>query len=88
VKPDLMKLLYAEPPSVCKRYLAFIVQKGLSFSCMAKRKGLSEEALEFFRAQGKRGGLKSSKARMKKLTPEVRSAIAKKAAAARWGKKD
>ena len=54
---------------------------------MAKRKGLSEDALEFFRAQGKRGGLKSSKARMKKLTPEERSAIARKAAEARWGKK-
>ena len=56
--------------------------------CMAKRKGLSEEALEFFRAQGKRGGLKGSKARMKKMTPEERTAIAKRAAAVRWGKKD
>jgi hypothetical protein len=55
---------------------------------MARRKGLNEEALEFFRAQGKRGGLKSASARMKKLTPEERSAIAKKAAAARWGKKE
>jgi hypothetical protein len=55
---------------------------------MAKRKGLSEEALEFFRAHGKRGGLKSSKARMKKLTPEVRSEVARRAAIARWGKKD
>jgi hypothetical protein len=54
---------------------------------MAKRTGLSEEALKFFRAQGKRGGLKSASARMKKLTPEQRSAVAKKAAAARWGKK-
>jgi hypothetical protein len=54
---------------------------------MAKRKGLSEEALEFFRAQGKRGGLKSANARMKKLTPEQRSEVARKAAIARWGKK-
>jgi len=54
---------------------------------MAKRKGLSDDALDFFREQGKRGGLKSASARMKKLTPEERSAIAKKAAAARWGKK-
>jgi hypothetical protein len=53
---------------------------------MAKRKGLNEEALAFFRAQGKRGGLKSSRARMKKLTPEERSEIGRKAAA-RWGKK-
>ena len=53
---------------------------------MAKRKGLNEEALAYFRAQGKRGGLKSSRARMKKLTPEERSEIGRKAAA-RWGKK-
>jgi hypothetical protein len=68
--------------------ILIFLQRGLSFPHMAKRKGLSEEALEFFRAQGKRGGLKSSKARMKKLTPEERSAIARKAAAARWKKKD
>jgi hypothetical protein len=54
---------------------------------MAKQKGLNEEALAYFRAQGKRGGLKSSRARMKKLTPEERSEIGRKAAAARWGKK-
>lgn len=33
---------------------------------------------------GRRGGLKGGKARAAKLTPEQRSAIAKKAAAARW----
>jgi hypothetical protein len=41
---------------------------------------VSDEALEFFRAQGKRGGLKSRAARMKKLTPEDRSAIVRKGA--------
>ena len=51
------------------------------------KNGLSAEALEFFRAQGRRGGLKSKKARMKKLTAEERSEIGRKAAAARWGKK-
>ena len=35
---------------------------------------------------GRRGGLKGGKARAKKLSPERRSEIAKKAAAARWGK--
>lgn len=35
---------------------------------------------------GRRGGLKGGKARAAKLTPEQRSAAAKKAAAARWGK--
>ena len=36
---------------------------------------------------GRLGGLKGGKARAKKLTPEQRSEIAKKAAEARWAKK-
>ncbi len=36
-------------------------------------------------ALGKLGGKKGGKARAKKLSPERRKAIAKKAAAARWG---
>jgi len=36
-------------------------------------------------ALGKLGGAKGGKARAAKLTPEQRSGIAKKAAAARWG---
>lgn len=43
---------------------------------MAKRKNPAAVAL------GKRG----AKARLKKLSPEKRSEVAKKAAAARWGK--
>ena len=35
---------------------------------------------------GRRGGLKGGKARAQKLTPEQRSEIARKAAAARWNK--
>jgi hypothetical protein len=38
-------------------------------------------------ALGKLGGKKGGKARAAKLTPERRAEIAKKAAAARWGKK-
>jgi hypothetical protein len=34
---------------------------------------------------GRQGGLKGGKARAEKLTPEQRSEIARKAAAARWG---
>jgi hypothetical protein len=45
------------------------------------KKAIPAEVLEFFRKQGKRGGKLSGKARMVKLTPEQRSAIAKKAAA-------
>jgi hypothetical protein len=46
---------------------------------MAKKK-MPAEALDFFRAEGRRGG----KARLKNLTPAKRSEIARKAAAARW----
>ena len=35
---------------------------------------------------GRRGGLKGGKARADRMTPEQRSAAAKKAAAARWAK--
>jgi len=53
---------------------------------MAKKK-LSEDALAYFKSEGRRGGLKSAKGRMTKLSPEQRSAVARKAAAARWSKK-
>jgi hypothetical protein len=46
-----------------------------------------EEMRELARKFGRRGGLKGGKARAEKLTPEQRSAIAKKAAQARWAKK-
>lgn len=36
-------------------------------------------------ARGRKGGEKGGKARAEALTPEERSAIAKKAASARWG---
>jgi len=39
-------------------------------------------------AIGRLGGLKGGRARADKLTPAQKQAIAKKAAAARWGKKD
>jgi hypothetical protein len=39
-------------------------------------------------ALGKLGGLKGGMARAAKLTPEQRSEIARKAAAARWAKKE
>jgi hypothetical protein len=42
------------------------------------------EAAKFL---GRLGGLKGGKARAKKLTPERRSAIARKGAEVRWGKK-
>jgi hypothetical protein len=48
---------------------------------VAKKK-LPSEVLDYFRKEGKKGGKLSGAARMEKLTPEQRSAIAKKAAAA------
>jgi hypothetical protein len=38
-------------------------------------------------ALGRKGGLKGGKARAAKMTPEERSESARRAAAARWGKK-
>jgi hypothetical protein len=39
-------------------------------------------------ALGRRGGLKGGKARAANMTPEQRSEAARKAAAARWAKRD
>lgn len=50
---------------------------------MKKRSQLSEGALEFFREQGRAGGLKRSEG----MTPERRSEMARKAVQSRWAKK-
>ena len=47
----------------------------------------AEEMRELARKLGRRGGKKGGPARRDKLTLEQRSAIAKKAAEARWAKK-
>jgi pimeloyl-ACP methyl ester carboxylesterase len=47
----------------------------------------TEEMRELARRLGRRGGKKGGPARRDKLTPEERSAIANKAAEARWAKK-
>jgi hypothetical protein len=54
---------------------------------MAKKRGLSKEALKYFQDQGRKGGKLGGKKRAESLTREQRSAIAKKAAAKRWEKK-
>jgi hypothetical protein len=51
-------------------------------------KKIPQEALEFFRKQGSKGGKLSAEARMRKLTPEQRSDIARKAVAAREAKRN
>jgi hypothetical protein len=47
------------------------------------RKKLPKDVLEFFRQQGVKGGKLSGAARMRKMTPEQRSEVARKAVAAR-----
>ena len=49
---------------------------------MARKTAVSKYLAEI----GRKGGKASGKARMEKLTPEQRVAVAKKAAAARWAK--
>lgn len=61
--------------------------KGVNIVEDMARKKIPAEALEFFRKAGSRGGKIGTKARMKKLTPEQRTELARKAAAARWAKK-
>ena len=53
--------------------------------CMAKTK-LPKEVLDFFAKEGARGGKIGGKKRMEALTPEQRSELGKKAAAARLKK--
>jgi hypothetical protein len=52
-----------------------------------KRDIVSRVMREMGKKGGKAGGEKGGKARMGSLTPEQRKALAKKAAAARWGKR-
>ncbi len=49
---------------------------------MAKKPADSKYLAEI----GRKGGKKSGESRMEKMTPDQRQAVAKKAAAARWGK--
>ena len=49
--------------------------------------GEIEEEVEVGKEYARKGGLKGGRVRAKKLTPERRREIAKKAAQARWSKK-
>jgi hypothetical protein len=53
---------------------------------LAMASKLPSEVREFFVQKGKEGGKIGGKARAKKLTPERRQEIAKKAVQARWAK--
>jgi hypothetical protein len=57
----------------------------LSVNADTETAGLSDEVRHLIAvALGRQGGLKGGKARAKKLSPKTRTAIAKKAARARW----
>ena len=57
----------------------------LAHQIVAESIGDAEKVPSPERTRGRRaGGLKAGRARAEKLTPEERSAIARKAAAARW----
>jgi hypothetical protein len=75
--------LYAEPPSGVKTLLQIFL-KGVKLSGMAK---IPASVKAYFREEGRKGGKLSAAARMQKMTPAQRKAIAKKAAKARWAKK-
>jgi len=55
---------------------------GFSINSVARKTAVSKYLAEI----GRKGGKASGKARMEKLTPEQRVAVAKTAAAARWAK--
>jgi hypothetical protein len=69
-----------------KRNLQFL-RDGLKLWAMARKRKLPDEALKFFKAEGRKGGLEGGKIRAEKLSPKRRKEIAQKAAQARWGKK-
>lgn len=52
---------------------------------MAKK--LPKDIKEFFQREGAKGGKKGGKSRMAGMTDAQRKELAKKGAAARWGKK-
>jgi len=62
-------------------FVLTFIPKRFSISGMARKKNPAAVAL------GRLGGRKSGKARMRKLTPEKRSEVARAAALARWRKR-
>jgi hypothetical protein len=72
-------------PIELNKLAAFIVEQTTSEEPEVEEQPIKNPAAV---ALGKLGGKKGGKARAEKLTPEQRSEIARKAARARWKKKD
>lgn len=68
-------------PNKLAKYIADVVAGDATAEDMAQPPVKNAAAV----ALGRLGGMKGGKARAAKLTPEERKAIAKKAAAKRWG---
>jgi hypothetical protein len=71
-------------PTDLNRLAASIVADATDEETADLYEGKNPAAVEL----GRQGGLKGGRARAEKLTPEQRSAIARKAALARWGTAD
>src|SRR5271155_4456137 len=67
--------------SIVNRWLIFY-RSGFRINTVAQKTSISKYLAEI----GRKGGRASGKARMEKLTPEQRQAVARTAAAARWAK--
>ncbi|MCL5808641.1 MAG: hypothetical protein M1418_08875 [Deltaproteobacteria bacterium] len=76
-----MKKVKVKHPDFCQ-LAAAIVEAATDESEQVEDSAKNPQAV----ASGRRGGKKGGKARANKLTPEQRSAIAKKAAQTRWNK--
>lgn len=59
-----------------------------AFRVVQEATGQGQNAGVDYAAIGRKGGLKGGKVRAEKLTPEERTAIARKAAQARWSKRE
>ena len=71
-------------PADLNRLAASIVADAISEEPDDPYQGKDTAAVEL----GRKGGLKGGRARAEKLTPEQRSEIARRAAAARWAARD
>jgi hypothetical protein len=67
------------------RVCLFFVRNRVTLPVVKKK--MPDEVLEYFKKQGAKGGKIGGKKRVANMTAEERSASAKKAAEARWGKK-
>ena len=81
-----MPLLCLTPSRMSMENCLFSVTGLRYYLAMARKKTLPPQALEYFAEMGRQGGLLGGHARAANMTPAQRSASAKKASQARWGR--